>query len=81
MPSRRAVLAGTAAVAALTSVPLLPGRARAAAPGYRWRTVVMGGTGFVTGVLFHPSVRGLAYARTDIGAPIAGTNGASGGCR
>ncbi|ADI13093.1 endo-1,4-beta-glucanase [Streptomyces bingchenggensis BCW-1] len=27
----------------------------------------MGGTGFVTGVLFHPSVRGLAYARTDIG--------------
>lgn len=41
--------------------------AASAAPGYRWRNVVQGGTGFVTGVLFHPSVRGLAYARTDIG--------------
>ncbi|MGC9379188.1 WD40/YVTN/BNR-like repeat-containing protein [Streptomyces sp. MH13] len=71
-PSRRAVLAGTAAVAALTAVPLAPGRAHAAedtadAPAYRWRNVVIGGTGFITGVLFHPRVRGLAYARTDIG--------------
>jgi hypothetical protein len=71
--SRRAVLAGTAATAALTAVPFLPGRAHAAEaaviPGraYRWRNVVQGGTGFVTGVLFHPAVRGLAYARTDIG--------------
>ncbi|MFI8190336.1 1,4-beta-glucanase [Streptomyces sp. NPDC085946] len=70
---RRAVLAGTAAAAALTAVPL-PGRAqaaegaaRAAARPYRWRNAVIGGTGFVTGVLFHPAVRGLAYARTDIG--------------
>ncbi|WP_369172692.1 1,4-beta-glucanase [Streptomyces sp. R28] len=71
--SRRAVLAGTAAAAALTTVPSVAGRASAAEPtaaagqAYRWRTAVMGGTGFVTGVLFHPSVRGLAYARTDIG--------------
>ena len=67
--SRRAVLAGTAAAAALTTVPSLQGRAEAASvtPSYRWRTAVIGGTGFVTGVLFHPSVRGLAYARTDIG--------------
>ncbi|KOU59260.1 1,4-beta-glucanase [Streptomyces sp. MMG1533] len=69
--SRRAVLAGTAAAAALTAVPVLQGRAygaeSAATPTYRWRTAVIGGTGFVTGVLFHPSVRGLAYARTDIG--------------
>ncbi|MER5210821.1 1,4-beta-glucanase [Streptomyces sp. NPDC002838] len=69
--SRRAVLAGTAAAAALTSLPVLAGPARAGesatAPTYRWRTAVMGGTGFITGVLFHPSVRGLAYARTDIG--------------
>jgi hypothetical protein len=74
--SRRAVLAGTTAAAALTAVPLLPGRAHAAeaeveaesaAPAYRWRNAVIGGTGFVTGVLFHPAVRGLAYARTDIG--------------
>ncbi|KUM82759.1 MULTISPECIES: WD40/YVTN/BNR-like repeat-containing protein [Streptomyces] len=67
--SRRAVLAGTAAAAALTTVPSFPGRAEAASvgPAYRWRQVAIGGTGFVTGVLFHPSVRGLAYARTDIG--------------
>lgn len=69
--SRRAVLAGTAAAAALTAVPgVLQGRAygaEGAAPAYRWRNAVQGGTGFVTGILFHPSVRGLAYARTDIG--------------
>ncbi|MFJ3666725.1 1,4-beta-glucanase [Streptomyces sp. NPDC090106] len=78
-PSRRSVLAGTAAAAALATVPLLPGRAHAAdgtpsgatpgdgTPAYRWRNAVIGGTGFITGLLFHPSVRGLAYARTDIG--------------
>ncbi|MFI6337332.1 WD40/YVTN/BNR-like repeat-containing protein [Streptomyces sp. NPDC050535] len=67
-PSRRAVLAGSAAAAALTAVPALGSRAVAAeGAAYRWRNVVIGGTGFVTGVLFHPAVRGLAYARTDIG--------------
>ncbi|KUN96121.1 WD40/YVTN/BNR-like repeat-containing protein [Streptomyces caeruleatus] len=72
-PCRRTVLAGTAAAAALTALPPLAARAAAAepaaatTPAYRWRTAVMGGTGFVTGVLFHPSVRGLAYARTDVG--------------
>lgn len=68
--SRRTVLAGTAAAAALTTLPALQNRAHAAdtaAPVYRWRNAVIGGTGFVTGVLFHPAVRGLAYARTDIG--------------
>ncbi|MFG3517907.1 WD40/YVTN/BNR-like repeat-containing protein [Streptomyces bobili] len=72
--SRRTVLAGTAAAAALTATPALQGRTHAAeraarlpAGTYRWRTAVIGGTGFVTGVLFHPTVRGLAYARTDIG--------------
>ncbi|MFF0159583.1 WD40/YVTN/BNR-like repeat-containing protein [Streptomyces sp. NPDC005263] len=70
-PGRRAVLGGAAAAAAFTVVPSFHERAEAAAPAaapaYRWRTAVIGGTGFVTGVLFHPSVRGLAYARTDIG--------------
>ncbi|MGX1367073.1 photosystem II stability/assembly factor-like uncharacterized protein [Streptomyces canus] len=69
-PSRRAVLSVTAAAAAVTVVPAFPVAAAAtgsAAPSYRWRQVVIGGTGFVTGVLFHPRVRGLAYARTDIG--------------
>ncbi|WP_329258710.1 1,4-beta-glucanase [Streptomyces sp. NBC_01478] len=66
--SRRVVLAGAAAAAALTAVPDVAAKAHAAeTPSYRWRNAVIGGTGFVTGVLFHPSVRGLAYARTDIG--------------
>ncbi|MET8982857.1 1,4-beta-glucanase [Streptomyces sp. NPDC004539] len=72
-PTRRTLLAGTAAAAALSALPLTEAQARAQegtptpATPYRWRTAVIGGTGFVTGVLFHPSVRGLAYARTDIG--------------
>ncbi|MGW0465525.1 1,4-beta-glucanase [Streptomyces sp. NPDC003027] len=71
--SRRSVLAGSAAAAAVVSLPAVSGQAQAATPvavaksGYRWRNAVMGGTGFITGVLFHPSERGLAYARTDIG--------------
>jgi hypothetical protein len=69
--TRRAVLAGTAVAAAAISLPLTQGRAQAAATpakgGYRWRNAVQGGTGFITGVLFHPCVRGLAYLRTDIG--------------
>ncbi|UXA69340.1 cellulase [Xanthomonas prunicola] len=43
----------------------------AAKPGtlepYQWRSVAIGGGGFVTGVLFHPAERDLAYARTDVG--------------
>ncbi|MFI1035052.1 1,4-beta-glucanase [Streptomyces sp. NPDC020951] len=66
--TRRTVLAGAAAAAALTALPAGQTAAAAgAAPAYRWRNAVVGGTGFVTGVLFHPAVRGLAYARTDIG--------------
>ncbi|MEU2422498.1 sialidase family protein [Streptomyces sp. NPDC007851] len=69
--SRRTVLAGTAAATALTALPAVtaaPAHAAEPAPQpYRWRNAVIGGTGFVTGVLFHPTTPGLAYARTDIG--------------
>ncbi|MGW2620553.1 1,4-beta-glucanase [Streptomyces sp. NPDC001500] len=81
--SRRTVLAGTAAAAALTALPAFQGSAHAAqsggrpAPAYRWRDVVIGGGGFVTGVLFHPAVRGLAYARTDIGGAYRWDDGAA----
>ncbi|MFC8593829.1 1,4-beta-glucanase [Streptomyces atroolivaceus] len=71
-PRRRTVLAGAAVVAASASVLPAAGTASAARPPaktqpHRWRTAAIGGTGFVTGILFHPAVRGLAYARTDIG--------------
>ncbi|MFI2779788.1 1,4-beta-glucanase [Streptomyces sp. ALB3] len=71
-PRRRTVLAGAAVVAASASVLPAAGTASAArrsarAQPHRWRTAAIGGTGFVTGILFHPAVRGLAYARTDIG--------------
>ena len=34
---------------------------------YAWKPVRMGGCGFVTGIVFHPSEKGLAYCRTDMG--------------
>ena len=43
---------------AATAVPAQP---------YRWTTVEIGGGGFVTGTIFHPTERGLVYARTDVG--------------
>lgn len=33
----------------------------------KWSNVVMGGLGFVSGVVAHPSEKGLMYARTDVG--------------
>lgn len=34
---------------------------------YRFHRIQIGGGGFISGVLFHPTVSGLAYVRTDIG--------------
>lgn len=34
---------------------------------YAFHSLQIGGGGFITGVLFHPTVKGLAYVRTDIG--------------
>jgi hypothetical protein len=70
------VLAALAATACLAP-PLAQGRsepggaekgAGALAPSpYRWRSVVIQGGGFVTGIVFSPAKPGVAYARTDIG--------------
>ncbi|WP_330241599.1 WD40/YVTN/BNR-like repeat-containing protein [Streptomyces sp. NBC_00525] len=72
-PRRRTVLASAAVAAAATALPVAaPAAAHGRRPHddhrpHRWRTAAIGGTGFVTGLLFHPAVKGLAYARTDIG--------------
>lgn len=61
MPMRHPIFHLTAAALALC--PLQP----AASQTYSWKTVEIGGGGFVTGTVFHPTESGLAYARTDVG--------------
>jgi hypothetical protein len=46
---------GASSMASATDVP------------YQWQNVAIGGGGFVTGLTYHPTERGLAYARTDVG--------------
>ena len=52
------------ALSFLAAVPF----AYAASQAYTWKNVkIGGGGGFVPGIIFNPSQKGLAYARTDIG--------------
>ncbi|MBB6242499.1 cellulase [Rhodanobacter sp. MP1X3] len=42
-------------------------RASAQIVPYTWRSVSIGGGGYVSGLVFHPAEQGLYYARTDVG--------------
>src|SRR5579872_4941368 len=54
-----------------TFLSLTPARASDQSPPpsepYVWKSVQIVGGGFVDGIVFHPTERGLRYARTDIG--------------
>ncbi len=49
---------------------LTGGVAEAQQAGYQWGTVAIGGGGYYTGVIFHRSVPGLAYLRSDVIGPF-----------
>ncbi|KAI5917998.1 carbohydrate-binding module family 1 protein [Camillea tinctor] len=50
------------------SVSLLLAAVAPIRAAFTWKNVkIGGGGGFVSGIVFHPSTKGLAYARTDIG--------------
>ncbi|KAI0078942.1 Oligoxyloglucan reducing end-specific cellobiohydrolase [Panus rudis PR-1116 ss-1] len=52
-------------VSAIAIIPLV---AAVSSQSYTWKNVkIGGGGGFVPGIVFNPSQKGLAYARTDIG--------------
>ncbi|HLP03670.1 MAG TPA: sialidase family protein, partial [Opitutaceae bacterium] len=55
---------GALVLGSFTAVPALADTATAP---YAFRNVQIRGGGFVTGLVFHPAERGLAYARTDVG--------------
>ena len=59
----RPILLATVSVAAAISLV-----AAVSSQTYTWKNVkIGGGGGFVPGIIFNPSEKGLAYARTDIG--------------
>ena len=58
-----AALAALCCAATAQSVP----NQRPASMPYVWKSVQMVGGGFVDGIVFHPTAKGVRYARTDIG--------------
>lgn len=54
-------------LAGVLSLVLLTAKSSLRSEPYRWKPVQIVAGGFVSGILFHPKQKGLAYLRTDIG--------------
>src|ERR1035438_1692363 len=66
MFANRKFLAAPVGVLAAVICSMAQGSAPAAQP-YTWKSVQIVGGGFVDGIVFHPTARGVRYARTDMG--------------
>ena len=72
------LLAAAAAVTLLTGLAIAPpAPAVAVAAGYAWKNAQIVGGGFIPGIVYSPSVPGLAYVRTDIGGAYRRDPGSS----
>jgi photosystem II stability/assembly factor-like uncharacterized protein len=60
------VAAAAAAIHFGASAQDAPARKLSSVP-YTWKSVQMVGGGFVDGIIFHPTAKGVRYARTDMG--------------
>jgi hypothetical protein len=60
----RGVFAGFLFLFLLTNLPL---SAQVPSAPYLWKNVQMTGGGFVDGIVFHPTAKGVCYCRTDMG--------------
>jgi photosystem II stability/assembly factor-like uncharacterized protein len=65
MLAKRNFLAAAGFLAAVWSI-MAQGKGPAAQP-YTWKSVQIVGGGFVDGIVFHPTAKGVRYARTDMG--------------
>jgi photosystem II stability/assembly factor-like uncharacterized protein len=60
-------LLARAALAIAICCCLAPAAAGDTAPAYTWKTVKVGGGGYIPGLIFSPVEKGLAYLRSDMG--------------
>jgi len=58
---------GAAAAQTATPVSQTAAPAAPASEPYAFHSVAIGGGGFVTGIIFNPTEKGLVYVRTDVG--------------
>ena len=67
MFANRKFLAAPLSVLAAVASLMAQGNRPAAEP-YTWKSVQIVGGGFVDGIVFHPTAKGVRYARTDMGS-------------